>query len=287
MRTVMITAFDGVSYGDCETPQFLALGFYTAENRARMVQEYADFTFELYRRYAGTGKTFLITNWESDNAVYCGSSYEYSRNAEFRRHCTDAYPTIYGGNTSPSESLQALRQWFEVRWEGMQEGRRRTADLNIGGVAVYMGPEINSLRDLSAAGYPSVLTRVIPVVNFDFVSYSSWETLNGPEPVAQLKTDIEAIRKLAGTPDVVIGELGYATAHWGSNTVRKIDDAIKAAAEVRVQYVFQWMLYEDATNTGYGLFDESGNRTALASDFHAQYTQPQNGRNSTSTTGAQ
>jgi hypothetical protein len=52
IRTIMITAYDGVSWPDCEAQLFLNPGFYTAENRVRLVDEYAAFTYELYRTYS-------------------------------------------------------------------------------------------------------------------------------------------------------------------------------------------------------------------------------------------
>jgi hypothetical protein len=137
-----------------------------------------------------------------------------------------------------------------------------------------MGPEINSVRDLPEAGYRNVLTDVVPTISWDFVSYSSWEALNHSDPIGRLQGDIERIRTVADTPNLIIGELGYASAHWGSDTAGKTNEAIAAAAEMRIPYVFQWLLYEDATKAGFGLFDEAGRPTALALNFRARYPQP-------------
>jgi hypothetical protein len=119
-----------------------------------------------------------------------------------------------------------------------------------------------------------VLTDVVPTISWDFVSYSSWEALNHSDPIGRLQGDIERIRTVADTPNLIIGELGYASAHWGSDTAGKTNEAIAAAAEMRIPYVFQWLLYEDATKAGFGLFDEAGRPTALALNFRARYPQP-------------
>src|SRR5262249_37407507 len=72
IEVFIITAYDGLSFGDCVNQLFLIPSFYTEQNVDAMLQEYSDFTLYLYQRYHHTHKKFIISNWEADNAVYCG-----------------------------------------------------------------------------------------------------------------------------------------------------------------------------------------------------------------------
>ncbi|HEX2721896.1 MAG TPA: hypothetical protein VHM24_03200, partial [Gemmatimonadaceae bacterium] len=203
MRTIMLTTFDGTTFADCEQQLFLNPDYYTATVRARLVEEYADFAYELIRTHRGSGKTFIISNWESDNAVYCGSSWSYVNQPDFRRSCDQNYPTYYNGNKGPGESLLGLREWFRARQEGLDAGRSRARVEGLSGVVLYHAPEINSARDLRQARFASVLTDVLPYVHFDYISYSSWESLNRLGVREEIASDLDAIRAIAGTDALI------------------------------------------------------------------------------------
>lgn len=270
----MITAFSGVGFGDCENQRFLHRAFYTTGNRARLVEEFAELTYELYREYAGSGKRFILSNWEGDNAVYCGAAYRYAAEPEFRDACDAAYPEYYGGNTGPADSIVAMRQWFMARWEGIEQGRQRARSKGYRGVGVYSAPEISMVRALQAAGLPSVLYDVIPHVPFDYISYSAWESINRPELAEALSADLDTIRAVAGTEAIILGEIGFSEEHWGKQALPRTAEAIQAAADWGVPLVFQWVLfdYDPAVDRGFGLFDEWGALTTTGEFYRALFT---------------
>ena len=183
------------------------------------MKEYSQFAYKLIRSHAGSGKTFIVSNWESDNLTYCGSAYLYVSSPQFRQRCDADYEVIYGGNRGPAESLLGLRKWFGARSEGIAQGRLQAAEENYAGVTVYLAPEINSVRDLRELGLASVLTDVLPFVQFDYVSYSCWESLNRAGSREELGADLDTIRTVAGTDAVILGEIGYAKAHFGDSAV--------------------------------------------------------------------
>jgi hypothetical protein len=267
IRTYMLTVYDGTSFHDCEKQLFLHPQFYSPENRTRLIQEYSDFAYELIRAHAHSGKTFIVSNWESDNAIYCGSSYSYTSNAEFRRMCDAEYPSYYGGNAGPAQSLAGLREWFTARWEGVAHGRRRAEAEGFDGVAVYLAPEINSVRDLREAGLASVLTDVLPFVPFDYVSYSSWESLNRGGAREELAVDMDTIRTIARTDGIIIGEIGYPSGRFGDAAVDRTVSALATAAKWGARYLFHWVLYDDASASGHGLYDVNGALTPMGAYF--------------------
>src|ERR1700733_13397410 len=162
IEVFMLTAYDGTSFGDCVNHRYLNPGYYTPSNVSAMVVEYSDFTLYLYETYRSTHKRFMISNWESDNEIYCGAAYAYATNKSAREACNAAYPTLYGGNKTPNDSLEGLQRWLEARREGIEDGKRRARNAGIGGNRVYLAPEFCIVHALHDAGFKSVLYNVLP-----------------------------------------------------------------------------------------------------------------------------
>jgi hypothetical protein len=266
IEVMMITAYDGVTFGDCEHHYYVNPWFYTPENKAAVVREYSDFTLYLYQTYQHTHKRFIISDWEGDNTVYCQRAYYYATQAEFRASCDAGYLTSYG-NQSPADSIQGLKLWHQARQQGIADGRNRALAEGIGGMRVYFAPEFNITRSLHENGFQSVLYDVLPAVIFDYVSYSSYESINGADPATTLSTDLSTIQDVVGSSAVIIGESGFARSVWGTDAVARSDAVIATALSWGVAYVFQWNLYDMDPKDNFGLFDLDGNETPLGAYF--------------------
>ncbi len=253
VHTFILTAYDGTTFGDCQHQKFLSPGFYSEEHRAALKAEYSDFVLYLFRRYADSGRRFVISNWESDNAVYCGAAYGYAVDTAFRAGCDAHYSEKYEGNADPQQSLLGLRLWFETREEGIAEGLARGHALGLTGFEVLHAPEINIVRTLNQAGYPSVLRDVLSVVHASCVSYSSYESLNRENAGATLAEDISTIRQLAGAPGVIVGEAGYSRVD--PRSVDEISAALKMSLQSGVLYFIYWNLNDQDSENAFGLFD--------------------------------
>ncbi len=111
--TIIITAYDGTSFGNCGTKNYLDPNFYTTQNTTKIEAEYRDLA-----SYLKTfNKKFIISNWESDNDAYCGSGY-YSPE------------TCVGG----ADHITALTKWFQARTNGIHSA---------GTTNVFSGIEFN------------------------------------------------------------------------------------------------------------------------------------------------
>lgn len=246
IEVTVITAFDGVGYPDCSTPRFLSPSFYTSTLTQAMEQEYSDFTYSLanFNRYSG--KRFILANWEGDNQIYCGSSFLYVRQPSFRGKCDSAYPSLYPGNRSPSESLEGMRLWMIARSRGIHDGMRRARESGFTGVEVLSAVEFNSVRILTDNGLPDVLHNLPGQVPVDYLAYSSWESINTPElPAAgTLAADLEEVRAVAGDKPVLIGEAGYARSLWGQDSLVRLGALHSAAVLENVDYLIHWNLYD-------------------------------------------
>jgi len=203
VKTIVLTTYDSASIGpngwsaDFLDPAFLE------EHADAVRKEYRDLTVALYQTQASTGKTFIIANWEGDNSIYCGSAYTFTQDAGFRSGCTGIATRVAG-----------MKRWFELRKQGIEEGRLFAAGVGLTGVTVSDGIEFNSYQMLIGFG-PSVLYDIIPFVRPTWASYSSYETINkligGDE--SGVRADFRGIQhhlgqKSPGT-QLMIGEVGY------------------------------------------------------------------------------
>jgi hypothetical protein len=227
--TVIITAYDGVSFGDCSTKSYLDPNFYTAANTQKIEQEYTDLANYLKQ----FNKSFVISNWESDNDAYCNNAY---------------------GATSTScpmavSNLAGLQKWFQARYIGIHAA---------GASNVASAIEFNNVGSLQNQNLPSVLYNVIPNVSADDYLYSSYESIN--VSTDQFAKDIDTIRTKINGP-LIIGELGFRVGDFGdaTATANRLQQMLAVAASKGVSDSIIWNLLDSPP--GFGLYDSSANIT--------------------------
>lgn len=215
--TVVLTVLDSTSGGQYGydsrfiVPRWMLS---SGPNYDKVVSEYYRLAKALLISQAGTGKTFIIANWEVDNMIFCGNAYEFSRLFLFGADDRDASGnpvTDPSGNPIhlpagtdmptwcplvPQDQLppgappaglpsyvarrNALINWFKARKEGIAVAR---AAFPGAGVGVWDGIEFAALRMMqgaqvggkSLAGFDG-LHGIVPAVMPSYALYSSWET---------------------------------------------------------------------------------------------------------------
>src|SRR5262245_10310431 len=79
LKTIILTAYDSARAGHMGwdnknlQPDWLR----NADNARAVKDEYKDLTLAIYATRRDTSKRFIISNWETDNNIYCGSAYDY------------------------------------------------------------------------------------------------------------------------------------------------------------------------------------------------------------------
>ena len=268
IEVFMLTAYDGPSFGDCIRHRHLDPAFYTPTNIAAIVKEYSDFTLYLYETYRGTHKRFILSNWESDNEIYCGAAYAYATDPATRAACNARYQSAYEGSRSPDEAIKGMMLWFQSRQQGIDDGRNRALSRGIGGKRVYSAPEFCIVRALHNAGFKSVLYDVLPFVAFDYVSYSSYESINQADLEKALMADLNTIQAVVGSNAIILGEAGFARSVWmPEGAVARTDRVINVAVSWGVSYFFQWNMYDQNGTYNFGLFDATGQLTGLGAYY--------------------
>jgi hypothetical protein len=222
-----------------DSPQFLA-GM-TAEAVAAESGQMHDLASYLLTTYAGTGKTFVLQNWEGDHLLRTGLT-------------SDQDPAPL--------SIQGMIDWWNARQDGVDRAR---AEVGEHGVRVAHAAEVNLLAD-AIAGKVTATNDVIPYTHADLYSYSSWDIEFAPAVLTQAldflrsKTPPSA---LYGRRNIYLGEFGAAKDQVPSGAARRevVDELTEAALGWGVLYAVYWQLYD---NESYVSIDPKKQRPTAA-----------------------
>lgn len=259
-RTVLLTVYSRGAQTSNWSDGFSAGEYNTERDEMRRLGEY------LLSNPAFAGKTFILFNWEGDNAIAFQAN---------KRVAWDDYVS-----------------WIQARTEGVKLARQSRPDSQ---ASLFSGLEYNLVR--SFAGQPCgtsvidpvrqnpltnrcVIDYVAPRVEVDYYSYSGWQTINvkaeepGTDFKAQLKNDFEfALAQVRRTrPEVtannfILGEYGFdRTRHnecFAGNAVNELFDILTAPDSFPLSYAIFWQVVDNARSFGVissrlGLFRTDG-----------------------------
>ncbi|WP_309119133.1 hypothetical protein [Paenibacillus sp.] len=225
----------------------------SSADRDAIQAEFYELAKYLLETYEGTGKTFILQNWEGDNQMK------------------------YGGPGYSTTAAQGMIDWINARQDGIIQARDEVGEH---GVRVMGAFEIN--RVSIVFGEPRLLDVVVPYTYCDLYSYSNYEVYFDGEQLAANLDDIAAkapddARYGHGDKNVFVGEFGRAE-NWTTeaDTVRAVHTNVDAALAWGVPYMFYWQLYsnedlaglsqvKDMLNDYSKIYDRSANWTLDAS----------------------
>src|SRR5215831_3359634 len=213
------------------------------------------------------GKTFILLNWEGDNAV-----------------------KPFAGNPGVWEAYTA---WINARAAGVVNARAMAPGASS---HIYSAVEFNAVRNITT-GLPCdtgankcVLSMVVPNVLVDYYSYSAWQSfLEGLTPAqtaTQLQTDLSTAlgwaaqrRDLSVTPKrFLVGEFGAPREEYGEcNAMSHLAALIGAVPAWGAARAIFWQIVDNAppattlAATEYGLFKASGATSLAAQLFQTLY----------------
>lgn len=191
--------------------------------KSKVENEFYELTKYLLTTYAGSGKTFVLQNWEGDNMLD-GSKY------------TDA-------------QMKGITDYFNARQDGILKARSEITSNNVN---VYGAIEVNKV---SIFAVRKLVDDVLPNTYADLYSYSNWSTKDDAE---RLVADLELIAEKApdskafGSKNVYLGEFGAGEMVSGGNKIqRRISETqLRTAVEWGCPYVVYWDLMCNGRKTG-------------------------------------
>lgn len=115
--------------------------------------EFYQLTKYLYSKFVGSGKTFVLKNWEGD------------------------WTGLGQGNVTSNISpgiVQDMIAWLSARQRGVTRARNEAGKSS--GVRVFNAAEVNRVLDYAQNGMTRVINAVVPRVKADMVTYSSYDS---------------------------------------------------------------------------------------------------------------
>ena len=207
---------------------------FTAKDEKKIYDEMFEFTQFLLKEYNNSGKTFMIGNWEGDWLLHTN----YDRNM-----------------TPPAEHVENMTKWFQVRQRAVEDAKNKTKHEN---VFVYHYIELNLVLK-GMQGKTCIANDILPNVDVDFISYSSYEATKNRSFDEKKQTLIEVFDYLEkqlkpkdGLPfarRVFIGEYGY---HANINNPKSFDkqlnetnEIMQISLELNIPFALHWQMYNN------------------------------------------
>lgn len=231
---------------------------------AKEYQEIYDLTRYLLTTYNGSGKTFYLGNWEGDWGLNSG-----------------AVEAVPNWNTDPNpDAAQGMIDWLIARQRAIDAAKRDTPHKD---VQVWFYVEANLVQKSVKQGRPSVAASVLPFVNPDFVSYSSYDSTNSDKDLnhdlpAALNYMQSKLKPKPGLPDkrVFIGEFGAQARLYNP---KEQEARVRAVSAVAIKwgtpFVLYWQLYNNemrgTQQAGFWLIDDKGVKQPVYYTYQRYY----------------
>jgi hypothetical protein len=213
---------------------------------ASVEKEFYDVTVYLMQSQKGLKRTFLLQNWEGDNALNIQD-----------------FPSVEAQDVA----IEGMAMWLNARQDGITRARNYVLGLDPSNdILVYGVAEVNHVNDPTASvpqfTFRTVTEAVLPLTRMDLYSFSTWGTrlpndekglINKLNNIAHHAPDSAAF----GNKNVMLGEFGaYQSTYEKSdnnypqylgNTAAAQYMAnrkqIEFALQWGTQYILYWELY--------------------------------------------
>ena len=235
----------------------------------KLYDEMYEFASYILKTYNNSGKTFLIGNWEGDWLLH---------------------PNYNRQMSPPKAHTDNMAKWFRIRQEAIDDAKKKIKHNN---VQLFHYVELNLVLK-AMKGEVSIASAVLPKVNVDLVSYSSYEAIKNKDYATkkQTLTDVfdyleKQLKPKEGIPfsrRVFIGEYGYHANLKNPESFKKQDfetkEIMQISLELNLPFALHWQMYnneyDDKGNSKQmSLINEQGEKRPMYY-FHKEYYQKMN-----------
>ncbi|HET7209126.1 MAG TPA: hypothetical protein VFI95_21290 [Terriglobales bacterium] len=224
-KTIVLTTYTFVTQDN-------VAGFATYGNAQAEEDEFYNLATYLFRTYAGTGKTFILKNWEGDWIGLQG---------------TDTTQNISSG------MIADMKAWLSARQRGVTRARQDAG--NPDSVNVFNAVEVNRVLDYAQNGLTRVINTVVPAVGADMVTYSSYDsTLQGTDPNSMesaMTLALNTIKEFAPDPlglgdhRILISEYGLYENQLPGQSTWRASTVLSTAKAAGLSGAFMWNIFDN------------------------------------------
>lgn len=223
-----------------------------------------EFSRYLLDHYEGTGKSFYLGHWEGD-WLLLGS---YSRTQK----------------TVDPVRIQGMIDWYNIRQRAIEDARKD----NMSDVSVYHYAELNRVNPALYYGYDRIVNRILPNIDVDYVSYSSYEStseeVNGADynelkgylfkSLDYIESNLKHRNDIVGKR-VFIGEFGFDLPLVGKDSeeqARRAFNVIRASIEWGCPFCLYWEMYDnEGEDKGFWMIDNNNIKQPVYNRYHQFY----------------
>ncbi|MCK9479138.1 MAG: hypothetical protein M0R40_06515 [Firmicutes bacterium] len=203
--------------------------------KSNVYNEFYNFTMYLYTVYQGSGKTFILQNWESDSAL----------------DLLDASTQLPNSYTVEEQNLriQGMTDWLNTRQEAITAARTDALREGIEGVTVAGAAEVVYIPILKSYPVPTAIEAIMPNTNMDLYSFSNWKTtrLNTASSFFEHMDYIKQYcpdSPLFGSKNIYFGEMGVfemvSLLKNADNYTPESDAEMRMIMQQNIRYALEW-----------------------------------------------
>jgi hypothetical protein len=229
----------GVSWTDGMSEEELEMEY-------QSIRELAEYFRTHFR---GTGKKFYIGHWEGDWLLLSGYDDTQERIAP--------------------ERIQGMIDWYNIRQKAVDDA----VNAAVSDVEVFQYLELNCVIPAMKNGFDRIVNKVLPYVDVDYVSYSSWESTievlseRGYEyremkdilfhVLDYIEKNMKAKDRIKGKR-VFIGEYGFPQddGYYPEKQAYCALNVMKAGIEWGCPFILYWEIY-DNEGRGFWMIDKN------------------------------
>lgn len=220
----------------------------------------------LLKEYSGTGKTFFIGNWEGDWLLH---------------------PQMKKKSIPTPEAVTNMTKWLQIRQKAIDDAKKEVRHNNVN---LYYYVEVN-LVNKGIEGEVCLTRDVLPKVNPDYVSYSSYESSKKKDyetnkewlvrALDYIESQLQPKENLPFKRRVFIGEYGgHAFKDRPETFLRQfnnVKDIMQISLEQDLPFTLHWQLYNneyrknDGASKNMSLINEDGEKMPVYYLHHNYY----------------
>ena len=225
---------------------------FTAQSILDWRTNFADMSTYLLETFAGSGKRFIFQQWEGDWMTRCGA---YDAKQPAAKYV-----------------LENMRLWHQARQNGVNDARSKFClsrydeafcsnstnhklVMEAANVEVYNALEVNLVKDSLETGFPNLINQVVPFLELDLVSYSSYDSMATSPGFGQALDYIMAQHnRTSASPGsgFYIGEYGVAQEVNPLSTLINVTENVLAyALDRKAEHIMFWELFNNEVDSSF------------------------------------